>query len=384
MLSRNNQQEQIKKFEPKKQRFTIKKLSVGVASVLLGFTFAETASADTTTNTDTNSNSDPAAQADHESNLASTSTSTLRATTTAQTSADSATAQNPAGDVQTPVASEYEAAVSSATSTANSSSAVFAASASSAAETQTFNVDSADLTAMTNKAAQTSLINWGNVGSSILSGIGELVSNAAASNNASSTAAQGTETTDVDYNSSDYKTVTSFSELNSALADYSIKGVNVKGNISPSFFGTLSINRDFTIHGIDGAVLNLGNSPLTNNGNLTLDDITVNGSILGNGTVTVKGTVNSNVNAINATTLTKDQLKAQIGRSSGLGVSTDSWKAANIFASRVNIEQGAALNINRTIVGDGIALTGGAATFMDDGSTFGKTVAVGMHVQSHE
>lgn len=35
MLSRNNHQEQFKKYEPKKQRFTIKKLSVGVASVLL-------------------------------------------------------------------------------------------------------------------------------------------------------------------------------------------------------------------------------------------------------------------------------------------------------------------------------------------------------------
>lgn len=50
MLSHNNWEEQIKKYEPKKQRFTIKKLSVGVASVLLGVTFAAgTASADSTT-----------------------------------------------------------------------------------------------------------------------------------------------------------------------------------------------------------------------------------------------------------------------------------------------------------------------------------------------
>lgn len=41
MLSRNNHQEQFKKYEPKKQRFTIKKLSVGVASVLLGISFAK-------------------------------------------------------------------------------------------------------------------------------------------------------------------------------------------------------------------------------------------------------------------------------------------------------------------------------------------------------
>ncbi|WP_076459501.1 YSIRK-type signal peptide-containing protein [Limosilactobacillus caccae] len=48
MLSHNNWEEQIKKYEPKEQRFTIKKLTVGVASVLLGVAFAGgTASADT-------------------------------------------------------------------------------------------------------------------------------------------------------------------------------------------------------------------------------------------------------------------------------------------------------------------------------------------------
>ena len=39
MLSKNNFNELIRKQEPKKQRFTIKKLTVGVASVLIGFTF---------------------------------------------------------------------------------------------------------------------------------------------------------------------------------------------------------------------------------------------------------------------------------------------------------------------------------------------------------
>lgn len=48
MLSSNNRQEQIRKQEPKRQRFTIKKLTVGVASVLIGFTFMGiSASADT-------------------------------------------------------------------------------------------------------------------------------------------------------------------------------------------------------------------------------------------------------------------------------------------------------------------------------------------------
>ena len=40
MLSRNNNKLLIHKLEPKKQRFAIKKISVGVTSVLIGFTFA--------------------------------------------------------------------------------------------------------------------------------------------------------------------------------------------------------------------------------------------------------------------------------------------------------------------------------------------------------
>ena len=40
MLSRNNNKLLIHKLEPKKQRFAIRKISVGIASVLIGFTFA--------------------------------------------------------------------------------------------------------------------------------------------------------------------------------------------------------------------------------------------------------------------------------------------------------------------------------------------------------
>ncbi|MEY8441904.1 YSIRK-type signal peptide-containing protein [Lactobacillaceae bacterium 24-114] len=50
MLSSHNRKEQIQKQESKKQRFAIKKLTVGVASVLIGFTFMGiNASADSTT-----------------------------------------------------------------------------------------------------------------------------------------------------------------------------------------------------------------------------------------------------------------------------------------------------------------------------------------------
>lgn len=117
MLSRNNHQEQFKKYEPKKQRFTIKKLSVGVASVLLGISFANGVSADTTdASADTNANNgDGSEQTDHNLVLNSANNQTLKEATAAnQASGATATSQNPAGDVQTPAANEYEAAVNAA------------------------------------------------------------------------------------------------------------------------------------------------------------------------------------------------------------------------------------------------------------------------------
>lgn len=107
---------------------------------------------------------------------------------------------------------------------------------------------------------------------------------------------------------SNYKTVTDWSGLQSAISS-GAQGVNIKGTINPGWFsnGNLNINGDFTIHGVDGAVLNLGQNRIINNGQLTLADVTVNGSVMGSGTVNIKGTVNSNVDAFNSVTLTDQQ-----------------------------------------------------------------------------
>ncbi|WP_219934678.1 YSIRK-type signal peptide-containing protein [Lactobacillus helveticus] len=39
MLSKNNYKEKLQKMKPKKDRFSIRKFTVGAASVLIGFTF---------------------------------------------------------------------------------------------------------------------------------------------------------------------------------------------------------------------------------------------------------------------------------------------------------------------------------------------------------
>ena len=68
MLSRNNWKEQVRQQEPKKQRFTIKKLTIGVASVLIGFTFmGMSASAN-----DQNTPGTPAANTNTNANASST------------------------------------------------------------------------------------------------------------------------------------------------------------------------------------------------------------------------------------------------------------------------------------------------------------------------
>ena len=156
MLSRNNHQEQFKKYEPKKQRFTIKKLSVGVASVLLGISFANGVSADTTdanADANTNNSNDGSEQTDHNLVLNSTNNQTLKEATAAnQASGTTATSQNPAGDVQTPTANEYEAAVNAAMASEMAQSNDAASSVASSTATPASTADS--VTTPSTSAAQ--------------------------------------------------------------------------------------------------------------------------------------------------------------------------------------------------------------------------------------
>src|SRR3712207_602906 len=66
MLSKNNRQQQLQKQQDRKQRFTIKRVSVGVASVLLGATFmmnGSNASADQVEGNQANDGNNDASQA---------------------------------------------------------------------------------------------------------------------------------------------------------------------------------------------------------------------------------------------------------------------------------------------------------------------------------
>ncbi|WP_267866955.1 mucin-binding protein, partial [Limosilactobacillus reuteri] len=370
MLSHNNWEEQIKKYEPKKQRFTIKKLSVGVASVLLGVTFAAgTASADSTTaNADSASGSDSAEQTDHNLTLNSASTSTLKsATAENQSSNASAAVQNPAGDIKAQAANDYEAAVNAAVNSASSDVASEATqnSASAAQNSAAQNTSAASSSAQASTASAVATQSF-TVSSSAVNNdlnyasvFASLAAMPQANTATQSSAASSTANND-EY--SNYETVTDASGLQNAVNNFSINGVNVKGNIS--LFSDLNINRAFTIHGVDGAVLNLGQNKINNNGQLTLADVTVNGSIMGNGTVNIKGNVTSNVNSVNSSVPTQDQYNAQHYTGG-----KNNFKNSNIAASNVNIENGASLTVNSSEINDGINLTDGGTVNVGDNAT---------------
>ncbi|MGS0679104.1 mucin-binding protein [Lactobacillus johnsonii] len=127
----------------------------------------------------------------------------------------------------------------------------------------------------------------------------------------------------------------------------------------------LVINNTFTIVGInDAAALNLGQKSLNNSGNLTLQDLTINGSISGNGTVNIKGNVTSNVNSINSSVPTQDQYNAQ-----NYTGGRNNFKNSNITGSRVNIENGASLTVNSSEINDGINLSDGGTVNVGDNAT---------------
>ena len=59
MLSRKNYQERLRKMEPKKERFSIRKFTVGATSVLIGFSFMGMSNSEKAQAADVNANSKP-------------------------------------------------------------------------------------------------------------------------------------------------------------------------------------------------------------------------------------------------------------------------------------------------------------------------------------
>ncbi len=184
-----------------------------------------------------------------------------------------------------------------------------------------------------------SLVSWDD----ILSGIGQAGSAISGAINDANAAKTNDAINEAEKN---FKTVDNAMDLLSAANswDSSIQGVNLKGNINLT--GDLNLTKNFIIHGLDGATLTLngGSGSISNNAILTLDNVTVNGSVGGSGKTQIKGTVTSNV-----------------------GSNTSS--KANFEGSGVEVLNDATLTINRAAVGDGINLADGSTVKVDDNAT---------------
>ncbi|WP_225432678.1 Rib/alpha-like domain-containing protein [Limosilactobacillus reuteri] len=150
MLSKNNRKEQFRKQEPKKQRFAIKKLTVGVASVLIGFTFmGMNASADTTAEANSGAGNQSVEESQNDASVNQTNNSQATLTTPNSQSAKSndnqVTSAAPASET---AAQKYENAVSNAIDQAAKAAAAksgdTSASATTPASSSTAPVSAAD------------------------------------------------------------------------------------------------------------------------------------------------------------------------------------------------------------------------------------------------
>ncbi|MBB1122442.1 mucin-binding protein [Limosilactobacillus albertensis] len=242
MVSKDNRSLHDDMYTSKKQRFTIKKLTVGVTSVLLGVAFAgTTASANTDNAASTTDNNDESAeQTDHNLVLNSANSETLKTATSANTNAQAAVV-NPAGDVKTDVADQYQQAVNQSTSKAIQQS-----------EAATFDVKAAAGQDQS-QALNANNVNYSNVANSLQTMAAQAQSENSANvqntgndaNNAGANAASlygtslfslsdllGNNTnTDQGTVQGNTETVTDWNQFKSALQDSSITQINIDGQI---------------------------------------------------------------------------------------------------------------------------------------------------------
>ncbi len=390
MLSKNNYQERLRKMDDKQERFSIRKFSVGAASVLVGTAVltmqnVQTARADTTSNTTTKT-TDLSSEAE-EQNKQNAYDKTLNEAqpTTKPADAPVESQDNKVASFSVP---KNEGTFVEKTLTPNITEETETETMQDKAELA--QVNSEDKSAENNKTnvkeesqtVEANQMDKRSAEANISDTENTLVSNTTlnvpkttpATTRFSATALSeskfqvnaprvGQDTPDTQVKKNNYKLVTNATALQQAI-NTGIAGVNIDRSIDASNVD-LAIRNTFTIVGLnDAAALNLGQKSLNNSGNLTLQDIKINGSISGSGTVNIKGNVTSNVNSTNSSVPTQDQYNAQ-----NYTGSRTNFKNSNIAARNVNIENDASLTINSSEINDGINLADGGTVKVGDNAT---------------
>ncbi|WP_298491923.1 mucin-binding protein, partial [uncultured Lactobacillus sp.] len=418
MLSKNNYQERLRKMDDKQERFSIRKFSVGAASVLVGTAILSMQSAQTVhadavdkdTTDVTTKNSDQNNQKTYNKVVSEDQNNAAKSSNTNMESQDSKVAsfsvpKNEGTFVEAPVTATWSAgttedkadnqtAETKASNTANTNEEVKTETVKDNNTEKQTNIASAqennklaetkvaDTQAKTNTAQatidnknavktteddatiQTASVNTATLNTTNASNATLFSASALSESKLQAvTPRASSATNDTQAKNNNYKLVTNANALQQAI-NSGVAGVNIDRSIDASNVD-LAINNTFAIVGInDAAALNLGQKSLNNSGNLTLQDITINGSISGNGTVNIKGNVTSNVNSINSSVPTQDQYNAQ-----NYTGNRNNFKNSNIAGSRVNIENGASLTINSSEINDGINLSDGGTVNVGDNAT---------------
>ncbi|MDX5068964.1 YSIRK-type signal peptide-containing protein [Lactobacillus paragasseri] len=442
MLSKNNYQERLRKMDDKQERFSIRKFSVGAASVLVGTAIlsmqnVQTVRADATTDTEkgttdvTSKNDEQNKQkaynqvVSEDQNKSSKTTDTTmegqdskvasfsaskNEGTFAETSSEDKTAstadatENKTSDTTKAIEdNKVDAVADKSTENKANTDATQESSDSKSTENKTTDAQKVESKVATTKAT-TDTANSVKSASTTSTDKTTSVNTTTFNTNQSSTAAlfsasalseskalaatprASSATTNTQAKNNNYKLVTSASALQQAI-NSGVAGVNIDRSIDASNVDS-AITNTFAIVGInDAAVLNLGQKSLNNSGNLTLQDITINGAVSGNGTVNIKGNVTSNVSENNslikgatvdaANAALKDQTSTGTigtqgtswasGSSNQNGWTVKGWNYANFSGSKVNVAADANLTINRSAIGDGIHLANNGTVNVADG-----------------
>ena len=428
MLSKNNYQERLRKMDDKQERFSIRKFSVGAASVLVGTAIlsmqnVQTVRADATTDTEkgttdvTSKNDEQNKQkaynqvvSEDQNKLSKTTGTTMEgqdskvasfsasknegtfAETSSEDKAASTTDATESKTSDTTKATEdnkVDAVADKSTEDKANTDATQESSDSKSTENKTTDAQKVESKVATTKATtdKTTSVNTTTFNTNQSSTAALFSASALSESKAlAATPRASSATTNTQAKNNNYKLVTSASALQQAI-NSGVAGVNIDRSIDASNVD-LAITNTFAIVGInDAAVLNLGQKSLNNSGNLTLQDITINGAVSGNGTVNIKGNVTSNVNENNSLIkgATVDEANAALNDQTGTGKigtqgtswasgssnqngwAVKGWNYANFSGSKVNVAVDANLTINRSAIGDGIHLANNGTVNVADG-----------------
>ena len=385
MVSRNNRDLYLRKSANKVSKYTIKKLSVGVTSVLVGTAFflgQATGASAAEQNTDTDKQPEIATQDDSSTNINEQTVKLKAASSTSSTSStndDVTTADNTSETAEANENTQTQASASTSTDDATTQTT------SSAKEEQNTQVDnSKQEDTVTNESTKESTLSNNDETKTAVSQVNE--ETAADKDQVVETNPVFRAATTADDNSTS-TTVNNWTGLVNALNSSQYNTINVSGMITAGSSSVYANGRDVVIKGTDSnSGINFGTNPLKVNGNLnlTFDNLNLitssaNGAVTftgNNSKVTFKDVRHSGASLYggsgNGDVVIDGTTTSTVSTSSKPTVNT--YKAngndANIWGAKsVTVKDGANFTLNRSAIGDGINLPDGSTVRVGDNAT---------------